>query len=109
MLRLCVEKLTIYLKAEGKTIDQRIADLVEKGLSIRVQQALDTVRVIGNDAVHPGQINLKDNPSTAETLFRLVNIIVERMITEDKHIDEIYGTLPPEKRDGIQRRDNKAK
>ncbi len=47
LLRLCVEKLSIHLNAQGSTLDDKIADLVKKGLDDRVQQALDAVGVIG--------------------------------------------------------------
>ena len=47
LLRLCVEKLSIHLNAQGSTLDDKIAALVKKGLDDCVQQALDAVRVIG--------------------------------------------------------------
>ena len=71
----------------------------------RVQQALDIVRVIGNEAVHPGQIEVSDNPAIAASLFRLVNIIAEHMISEPKAIAELYRSLPPDKLKGIEDRD----
>jgi hypothetical protein len=74
-------------------------------LDMRVQQALDVLRIVGNEAVHPGQIDLRDNRETAESLFRLFNLIVDKMISEPKHIAEIYGSLPPEKLKGIEERD----
>ena len=108
LLRLCVEKLCIHLKAVGSTLDDQIGDLVKKGLSVRVQQSLDAVRVIGNEAVHPGQMDLKDNPETAETLFMLVNVITEKMISEQKHVEAVYASLSPSKRDAIERRDKES-
>jgi hypothetical protein len=105
LLRVCVEMLAIHLKAQGSKLDHKIADLVSKGLNRSVQQALDAVRVIGNEAVHPGQMDLNDDPKTAEALFKLVNVIAEKMISEPKHVDEIYGLLPPEKRAAIEKRD----
>ena len=108
LLRLCVEKLCIHLNAEGKTLDQRIANLVSNGLDERIQKSLDAVRVIGNEAVHPGQLDLKDDHKTAETLFRLMNLIAEKMISEPAHVEEIYQSLPPEKREGIEQRDKKT-
>jgi hypothetical protein len=105
LLRLCVEKLCIHLNAAGNTLDKRIADLVSNGLDQRVQMSLDAVRVIGNEAVHPGKMDLKDGHDTAETLFRLVNLITEKTISEPAHVEEVYKTLPPGKREGIEQRD----
>jgi len=44
------------------------------------------VRVIGNEAVHPGKLDLKDDRDTATRLFKLVNIIAEQMISNPKHV-----------------------
>ena len=55
LLRICIEELCEDLKAKGDKLDQKIADLVARGLPVEVQQALDLVRVSGNDAVHPGR------------------------------------------------------
>jgi Protein of unknown function (DUF1348)/Domain of unknown function (DUF4145) len=72
-------------------LNDAIALLVRNGLDARVQKALDVVRVIGNDALHPGQIDVDDR-STAETLFGLVSLICEKMIIEPKHVEEVYAT-----------------
>ncbi len=109
LLRLCVEKLCKHLNAAGKGIDAMIADLVKKGLSVRVQQSLDAVRVIGNEAVHAGKMDLNDRPETAAMLFGLVNLITEKMISEEKHVNEIYNLIPPSKREGIKNRDKGSK
>ena len=84
-----------------------IASLVKKGLPVKIQQALDIVRVIGNNAVHPGQINLKDDTETANKLFDLVNLIADVMITQPKHVEEMFNTVVPEnQRQAIEKRDN---
>lgn len=106
LLRLCVQKLNKHLGEKGDNINQDIASLVSKGLPAKVQQALDTVRVIGNNAVHPGQIDLKDDIDTAAALFGLVNIIAEVMISQPKHVDALYQNLVPKpQRDAIAKRD----
>lgn len=105
LLRLAIQKLCKDLGEKGKNIDEDIAALVRKGLPVRVQQALDAVRVIGNEAVHPGTIDLRDSPEIAASLFGLVNFIVEKMITEPKEIDVLYAYLPESKKDAIKRRD----
>jgi hypothetical protein len=106
LLRLALEKLVNGLGAEGKNLDDKIGDLVKSGLSMKIQQALDSVRVIGNNAVHPGQIDLKDDADTAIFLFESMNVIVEAMITQPKKIQEIFDKLPDSKKEAIKRRDS---
>jgi hypothetical protein len=105
LLRLGIQKLCDHLGQEGQKLDDAIASLVRSGLEPRVQKALDIVRVIGNESVHPGQMDLRDDPETALELFRLVNLIAERMISQPKHIDTMYEQLPKSKRDAIEKRD----
>jgi hypothetical protein len=105
LLRLCIQKLCDALGQEGKKLDDAIASLVKDGLDPRVQKALDTVRVIGNNAVHPGSIDLRDDVATATTLFSLVNLIAEKMITVPKHVDEVYESLPQSAKNRITKRD----
>ena len=105
LLRLALQKLCVHLGEPGNNINSDIASLVAKGLPPRVQQALDSVRVIGNEAVHPGTLDLKDDQETANKLFRLVNFVASKMITEPREIDEIYGSLPADKLAGIAKRD----
>jgi len=105
LLRLAIQKLCAHLGEKGKDINIDIASLVSKGLPERIQKALDTVRVVGNEAVHPGVLDLNDNKKIAFALFKLVNIIAEKMISEDKEIDNLYAILPEEKRQQIKKRD----
>ena len=107
LLRLAIQKLCKELGQPGKNINDDIGEFVAAGLDPRIQKALDVVRVVGNNAVHPGQIDLRDDRETAETLFSLVNIIAEKMITVPKHINDVFNTLPQNARDAIARRDGK--
>jgi hypothetical protein len=91
----------------GKNINDDIAALVKNGLSPRVQMSLDIVRVIGNEAVHPGEIDLRDSPEIAISLCSLINVIADAMITQPKEIDALYATLPSEKLEQIDKRDGK--
>lgn len=61
-----------------------------------MQQALDSVRVIGNSAVHPGTIDLNDKIEIAYALFGFINIICEVLITQPKKIKEYYENNIPE-------------
>lgn len=105
LLRLALQKLMPHLGESGKDINNDIASLVKKGLPEKIQKALDTVRVIGNNAVHPGEIDLKDDTETAITLFNLVNMIVDVMITQPKEIDKLYEKIPTGAKEAIKKRD----
>lgn len=108
LLRLAIQKLCKQLGETGNNINGDIANLVKKGLPKQIQEALDIVRVIGNESVHPGQIDLNDNKEIAIKLFDFVNIIANIMITQPKDINGIYKTLPEKKLEGIKKRDSKA-
>jgi len=107
LLRLALQKLMIHLGEKGKNLNDDIANLVKKGLPVKIQKALDAVRVIGNNAVHPGEIDLKDDIETAITLFELLNMIVEVMITQPKKVEEIYNKIPERTKKAIEKRDKK--
>jgi len=104
LLRLSIQVLCKELGEEGKDINKDIGSLVSKGLPKIVQESLDVVRVTGNEAVHPGQIDT-DDPETAQSLFKLVNIIVEYMIAMPKQVSGLFSGLPAEKLKGIADRD----
>ena len=109
LLRLSIQKLCVFLGERGKNLDTDIANLVAKGLHTKVQQALDIVRVIGNEAVHPGQIDLRDEPEAAEAMFGCVNEIVDEMLAKPKALEALYKQLPAEKLEAIERRDKSKK
>jgi len=105
LLRLVIQKLCRHFGEPGRDVNQDIAALVRQGLPVTMQQALDSVRVIGNEAVHPGELDVRDNPEVVSVLFTIVNLIVEKMLTEPRKIAELYQALPPRKLDGIAQRD----
>jgi hypothetical protein len=107
LLRLSIQKLCVVLGEKGENINDDIASLVLKGLPEKIQKALDTVRVIGNNAVHPGVIDLKDNPSIALSLFKLVNMVIDTMITQPKEVSGLFNSLPEESKKAIEKRDKK--
>jgi hypothetical protein len=86
-------------------VNAAIGELVKQGLRVEIQQALDSVRVVGNESVHPGVLNLNDDRETATALFDLVNIIVEQLISQPKKIKAVYDKLPAGKVAAIARRD----
>lgn len=106
LLRLCLQQICINLGYAGKNLNDDIAKMVSKGLPTLVSQSLDTIRVIGNNAIHPGEIDLNDNLDIAEVLFRLLNFIIEKMMAEPAKITELYSSLPEGALAAIKKRDN---
>lgn len=106
LLRLAVQRLCKHLGQPGENINADIAALVRQGLPVTLQRALDSLRVAGNNAVHPGQLDIYDTPDVAARLFGLLNIIVDNQITQPCAIQELYDTtVPPETQEHITRRD----
>ncbi|SRR6266498_437730 len=108
LLRLSIQKLCKHLGGTGENINSDIGTLVKNGLPVKLQQALDSVRVIGNNAVHPGQIDLTDDVDTANKLFVFINIICDNQITQPKQINEFYiDKIPDHLKDAIDKRDGR--
>ncbi len=106
LLRLAIQLLMPHLEEKGKNLNNDIGNLVKKGLSKNIQKALDGVRVIGNNSVHPGQIDINDNQDIALALFSILNIIIDKMITEPNVIEEVYNMIPDTQKQQIEERDN---
>ena len=109
LLRLCVQELCKELEGSGD-INKDIEKFMQQtpSLPIQVKQSLDIIRVSGNHAVHPGEINFDDRKDDAQALFGLINLIVDIMIAQPKRVDDIHSTLPERDLKSIEKRDKKA-
>lgn len=97
LLRSALEKLISHL-GENEDIIDNIENLKNRGLDAKFQQALHSVRMIGEEAVNPGQIDPGDDEETALILFNLTNLIVDILITQPRRVDEILEKLPGPKK-----------
>jgi hypothetical protein len=90
-----VQRICKHLDQPGENINADIAALVRQGLPVTLQKALDSLRVAGNNAVHPGLLDIYDTSKVATRLFGLLNIIVDNQITQPRAISELYDTTVP--------------
>jgi hypothetical protein len=104
LLRLALQTLLEGLYPEEQdTLNKLIGAAVAAGLPHEVQKTMDLMRFNGNESAH--EFHHDDTPETATTLFNLLNIVVERLITGPKQLDELYEGLPETFRQQVERRD----
>lgn len=102
MYRLCLQKLMPYIGGEGKTINEGVRKLIADGeLPNSILKSLEIVRIVGNESVHPGTIDLNDQPQIALQLAKLINLIIQSTITQKREIDELYAMTPEQKRNEL--------
>ena len=105
LLRLCLQKLLGCIGGKGEHIDTDIKTLVAAGLDPHIQQALDVIRVTGNNAVHPLDMDPEDVVENVPVLFEMINLIVDERISRQKNINERFARLPEKARLAIEKRD----
>jgi hypothetical protein len=66
------------MQETDKHLDDKIASLVSKGLEVELQESMEALRALGNNGVHSGNIDLKEDKATATRIFALLKMIVER-------------------------------
>lgn len=109
LLRIAAKKLSEELGEDESNLYRAIGNLRKKGLPETVIQSLDAVGIVGNEGgAHEGQIDLtgEDNKDLVNGLFRLVNFIVEKTITDPAEVEDIFSSLPKNQRQAAERRDN---
>lgn len=105
LLRLALQMLVDDLVEGSAPINGKIGTLVKQGLDPNVQQAMDILRIYGNNAVHPGQIEVDADPGTLPALFALLNMIVDQVIVRAASVKALYASLPADARAAIDKRD----
>jgi Domain of unknown function (DUF4145) len=66
------------MQETDKHLDDKIASLVSKGLEVELQESMEALRALGNNGVHSGNIDLKEDKATATRIFALLKMILER-------------------------------
>jgi len=84
-----------------------IGQLVEHGLPGELIDAMDVVRVFGNEAVHAGQILGDDDEKSVATLAEIINTLVEERIARPERLAAMTNLLPEEKRKAAMARNEK--
>ena len=109
LLRLGLQKLCKHLGEDGKNINKDIRNLAEKSiLPDKVIKVADTVRITGNNAVHPGQMSDDDFDHVSSKLFDLLNFIVNKGITEPKELQALYERTPEAPRLAAEAKDSQT-
>lgn len=110
LLRLGLQKLCKHLGEEGKNINEDIRSLAAKNtLPPLVVKVADTVRITGNNAVHPGEMSDEDFDHIASKMFELLNFVVKKGISEPKELEALYTMTPEGPRKSAENRDAKSK
>jgi hypothetical protein len=110
LLRLALQKLCVHLGKSGKNINEDIRSLAaDNTLPPLVVNVADTVRITGNNAVHPGEMSDKDFDYVASKMFDLLNFIVRKGISEPKELKALYEMTPENPRKDAEAKDAKAK
>ncbi len=95
LLRLSIQMICKEKGLPGKDLNKDIGALVEQGLSLQIQQSLDLVRVVGNGAVHPGQIAIEESIDSIRKFFDMVNLIVDLLIVQPANVSAMFDALVP--------------
>jgi hypothetical protein len=103
LLRVALEALLEELHPSGRRLIERIDELHAGGLPTPQTQAMDVLRLIGNEAAHAGTLHNADNPETVRELFHYLNYLAESSETV-RRIATSYQSIPEHKRAEAERR-----
>lgn len=110
LLRLGLQKLCKHLGETGENINNDIRNLAANNvLPPLVVNVADTVRITGNNAVHPGEMSDEDVDHVASKMFDLLNFIVKKAITEPKELEALYKKTPENPRKDAENKDAKSR
>ncbi len=90
LLRLALQEILnkVVEGGEKNSINDNIGILSE-GVDETTQKALDLIRINGNNAAHLGEIQIEEE--NTECMYKILNIIVQKTISDKKQIDDLYN------------------
>ncbi len=104
LLRTALEKLCEHLGAKSENLYEAIEEIYnKKDIPEEIMEAMDAVRITGNDAAHPRTINFDDNEEIVSTLFSLLNYIVDQLIVQPQKRKDFFESLPKKPGGNIKR------
>lgn len=108
LLRLSIETMIPLLEEyeiKKSKLNTMIGLLVKKGIPEHIQQGLDTIRIYGNEGIHPSEIVVNEDEEFVFYMFELINDMIEELITRKNRIRQAYARIPAIKIKGILNRD----
>lgn len=110
LLRLALQKLCVHLGQPGKNIHDDIRELAKNNvLPQMLIKVADTVRIAGNNAVHPGEMSAEDVDLIASKMFLMLNLIVVKGITEPQEMEALLQMVPEGARAAAEAKDAVAR
>lgn len=106
LLRTALETLLKDHFGQTGKLNNMIGDMVKADqIGPQIQKACDLLRCSGNNAVHPRELSPDDNRASVTSLFNLLNMVVNKLVSEKTLVDEMYDRLEPTLLDQVDRRD----
>lgn len=105
LLRLTLEGLLADQFPNAKDLNKAIGEASKSGLTSEVTDAMDVLRFSGNEAVH--EIRNEDNEGTVTSLYGVVALSVDQLISQKRRIRDMFERMPDTVRKAIQDRNKK--
>jgi hypothetical protein len=94
-----------YRGGKGKKIYTGLHASADEGLEGNTGKLPDILRVTGNEAVHPGQIDPREDHERVRFAVTLPSLIVENRISHHDRRENIHNQLPESKIPGFFKRE----
>lgn len=98
LIKYLKENIEVYSELKNRNIDEDIKEIINignfyQGQKDVLKEAMDSIRLVGNKASHPSELDINDNSEIANILFEMINFIVGEIITKPKEMEEKLNKL----------------